>query len=237
MSGIKKETRQKILLEYIPMAVTFIGIVACAIIFKQQVIKTLPVCFSLAIMLFNSRANRIGFLLGATNSVIYIIGYFREGLYGTVISTIFGILVQVTSFFLWKKNAYKQATRFRKLGWKGRTLLVGMLLAAWSTTSFVLWKMNGTEVVLDGLLMVIGFLLPLLQMLAIIESLPLSLLNIFINLVMWLRIIFIGGAFENTTYLISGLYNLYMTIRMTRRWIVLYKEQRTQEMAIKQEKL
>ena len=77
--------------------------------------------------------------------------------------------------------------------------------------------------------MVLGLLLPILQMLAVIESLPLSLLNVCINLAMWLRIIFIGGMFANITYLISALYNLYMTIRMTIRWVSLYKEQTRQD--------
>ena len=226
MNGIKRETKRKILLEYLPMVATFIGIITCAILFKQRVIKTLPVCFSLLIVLLNSRANRIGFLMGATNSVLYIIGYLQEGLYGTVLSAGFGILIQITSFFRWKKNAYKKATKFKTFGWKGRTALCLGLLLSWTATSLVLWQMNGSEVVLDGLITVIGFLLPILQMFAIIESLPLAFLNNCINLTLWVRIIFIGGAVANVTYLISSLYSLYMTIRMALRWNALYQEQK-----------
>ena len=66
---------KKIIFEYLPMSVTAIGVIVCGIVFKQAFIKVLPLIFSLVIMLFNSRANRIGFLLGAINSCIYVIGY------------------------------------------------------------------------------------------------------------------------------------------------------------------
>ena len=100
--------------------------------------------------------------------------------------------------------------------------------------------MGGSEVVLDGLITVLGFLLPILQMFAIIESLPLALLNNLISLTLWVRIVFVGGAIANTTYVISSLYGLYMTTRMVFRWISLYKEQNappatTEEQEILQE--
>ena len=50
MSESSKCTKEKILLEYIPMALTGIGIIVCAIIFKQVFIKVLPLCFSLLII-------------------------------------------------------------------------------------------------------------------------------------------------------------------------------------------
>ena len=180
--------------------------------------------------------------MGATNSVLYIIGYLQERLYGTSLSAAFGIIIQISSFFLWKKNAYKQATKFRKFAWKGRTVLAVGLLVSWATTSLVLWQMGGSEVVLDGLITVLGFLLPILQMFAIIESLPLALLNNLISLTLWVRIVFVGGAIANTTYVISSLYGLYMTTRMVFRWLSLYKEQNapsatTEEQEILQEQL
>ena len=88
----------------------------------------------------------------------------------------------------------------------------------------------------------LGFLLPILQMFAIIESLPLALLNNLISLTLWVRIVFVGGAIANTTYVISSLYGLYMTTRMVFRWLSLYKEQNapsatTEEQEILQEQL
>ena len=74
-------------------------------------------------MLFNSRANRIGFVLGSLNSLIYIIGYLIEGVYGTVFSTFFGIVAGMAAYFRWKKKSYGKATIFRSFSGKQRVLL------------------------------------------------------------------------------------------------------------------
>lgn len=223
-----KTHKKKITTEYIPMALAFIGILSCAIIFKQDWYKTLPLCFSLYIVLVNSHANRIGFLLGAMNSFIYIVGYFTEGLYGTVLTTLVGAMIQIASFFCWKKNSYKKATKFRLLNNKERGLLVVGILAIWGICSFVLYNINGTEYVLDGLTTVLGVIVPIMQMLAIIEALPLSIFSCFIHLIIWIRII-LSGNIANFTYLVSSIYGLYMQIRMALKWIELYKEQQNEE--------
>ena len=149
--------KKAILFEYLPMAVTGIIILVCAIVFKQMFIKVLPLFFSLLIMLFNSRANRIGFILGSINSCIYIIGYLMEGVYGTVASTVFGIVIMLISYFRWKNNAYGKATVFRRFSTRGRVLLALVLCVAWAATSFVLSKIGGTATAIDGLTMVLGF--------------------------------------------------------------------------------
>ena len=117
------------------MALTGVGILICAILFEQMFIKVLPLFFSLLIMLLNSRANRIGFILGAINSCIYIIGYLMEGVYGTVASTVFGIVIMLITYFRWKSNAYGKATVFRRFSARGRVLLTLVLCAAWAATT------------------------------------------------------------------------------------------------------
>ncbi len=222
----QKALRKSILSEYMPMGLAFVGIVICSIVFKQRFINTLPVCISLLIMLFNARANRIGFLMGAANSMIYLVGYFSERLYGTVLSTIFGAAVQLASFFQWKKHSYKEnSTQFRTLknGW--RIAWITGILIAWSITSFVLWKTDGNEVVLDGLVLVLGIILPLADMFAVIDALPLKLLNLFIQLIIWVKIV-CEGNIANITYVIIMLYNVYMGLRQAVRWVALYKEQK-----------
>lgn len=221
-----KDLHKKIYLEYIPLTLTFIGIVSCAIIFKQDFIKTLPTCFSLVIVLLTSRANRIAFLLGAGNCCIYIIGYFMEGVYGTMASTAFSAIMQTATFFTWRKHAYKQATEFKTLSNRNRILIGIGLLIAWGIAMFVLSKASATEFFLDGLLLILGIAIPVMQLFALIDSLPLYLLNSAISCVMWLRIIFVNGVIADVTYLISSIFGLYMTIRTAIKWIALYKEQR-----------
>lgn len=218
------QAQKKIWFEYLPLCVTFVGIVTCAILFKQAFIKTLPVCFSLVIGLLNSRANRIAFLFGATNSLLYIVGYYLEGVYGSMLVAAFSACLQAASFFLWKKRAYKQATEFRALSNKNRILLGVGLLCIWALTSAILSRVGGNEYVLDGLILVLGFTVTIMQMLALVDSCPLNILNVTISLILWIRII-AGGAIANVTYLISSAYTLYMVIKAAKKWITLYKEQ------------
>ena len=150
MKLTKQQTRT-CLFEYLPMLITGVGILICAIVFKQMFIKVLPLFFSLIIMLLNSRANRIGFLLGAANSGIYLIGYFLESVYGTMMSTLFGMAMALIAYFRWKKDSYGKATIFRSFSVTQRIFGAGCLVLAWSICSFILWKMGGTAVVFDGL--------------------------------------------------------------------------------------
>ena len=224
---LDKKKKNTIIYEYTPIAITAIGIIVCAIIFKQTLVKTLPVLFSLLIMLFNSRANRIGFLLGALNSVIYIIGYLQEGVYGTAASTGFGIIMALTAYFCWKKKSYGKATIFRGFSLSGRLLLTALISIAWVISSFVLWKMGGTAVVMDGLVLVLGILVPILNVWAFLEAALLNVLSCTLQLVMWIVIIITNRSLANLTYLIYMTYATYMVGRMFLRWVALYREQRT----------
>ena len=217
--------KKAILFEYIPMAVTGVTILVCAIVFKQMFIKVLPLFFSLFIMLLNSRANRIGFILGAINSCIYIIGYVMEGVYGSVASTVFGIIIMVITYFRWKENAYGKATVFRKFTTRGRILLALVLCIVWAITSFVLWKMNGTATVMDGLSMVLGFAINILNILAYVEAPFLNILSGLCQFFLWVQIVFVNGNYAATTYLVYMIYCSYMIIRTFSRWLALYKEQ------------
>lgn len=227
----KSIRRKKVLYEYIPMALTFIGILTCAIIFKQKVIKTIPVCVSLFVSLFYARANRLGFLLGGLNASIYIIGYVMEGLYGSILTTVFSVIIQLSSFFLWKKRAKKRKATVRKMKPRFCVALVTGMLLAWGLATFILYKSGGTEVVIDGLNVVLGFVIPILQMFGFIDVMPFRMLSSMINLVLWYRIIFIGGNIANLTYLISATYGFYMIIRESIRWISLYKKENAKNQA------
>ena len=218
--------KKAILFEYLPMALTGIIILVCAIVFKQMFIKVLPLFFSLLIMLFNSRANRIGFLLGAINSCIYIIGYLMEGVYGTVASTVFGIVIMLISYFRWKNNAYGKATIFRRFSVQDRVILALVLFVGWMATSFILSKMGGTATVIDGLTMVLGFATNILTIVAYVEAPFLNIISGICQFALWVQIVFINGNYAAITYLVYNVYCTYMIVRTFVRWRKLYKEQR-----------
>ena len=219
-----KIDKKRLLTEYIPLFTAFISIVVCSIVFKQDLIKAIPACISLVIGLLSSRANKICYIMGACNCMIYIIGYFMEKLYGSALQTLFSCVLQITTFFYWTKNSYKHATMFRKMRWWGRVLMVVSLIVGTVVCALVLQSLNASEVWLDSFLLVSGVLGPILTLFAFLEYLPLALLCQLMNDVMWFKIM-ISGSIANITYLILAVYNTYITIRLTKTWLRLYKEQ------------
>lgn len=217
-----------ILFELIPILATLAGILGFGIAYGQVAIKLAPVCISLVVMLFNARANRWGFILGGLNSILYAVGFVMEGLYGSLLSTCFGAVMQFVTFFFWKRRAYGKATMFRRM--KGRTeILCGIgFLLAWLVAALVLRRAGGTEFVLDSMSMLLGFVLPILTMFAYLESLPLNLVNMVVSLALWIRIV-AAGNLANLTYLVYSVYCAYMTVRQTARWVGLYREQRAEK--------
>ncbi len=221
------DKKKAILFEYLPMAMTGIGILICAIVFKQMFIKVLPLFFSLLIMLLNSRANRIGFILGAINSCIYIIGYLMEGVYGSVASTAFGIVIMLITYFRWKSKAYGKATVFRRFSARGRVLLALALCVAWALVAFVLRIMGGTATVIDGLSMVLGFAINILSIVAYVEAPFLNIISGLSQFALWVQIVFVNGNYAAMTYLVYSIYCAYMIARTFYRWLALYKEQQS----------
>ena len=232
----KKELTRKILFDYIPMAVTGICLIVSAIIVKQMPIKLLPTLITLFVMLLSAKANRLTFLLGAANSVLYIIGYLMEGLYGQVALAVFGIVTALIAYFSWKKDSYGKSTIFRTFKLKGKLLLSLVLLVGWAATSLVLWMLNGSAVVLDGLSMVIAFAVSILNIWGYIESPILNVGNTLIQTVMWVQIIFTSGNATAVTYFVSSLYNMYMVSRTAIKWYKLYREQQAKKGEVKEEK-
>ena len=231
MLKLDSQKKRKILLEYIPMVLTFIGILTTAIIFKQKLIKTIPVCVTLFVSLFYARANRLGFLLGGLNASVYIIGYVMEGLYGSILSATFSVIIQLTSFFLWKRRAKRKQAPIRKMKPLLRIFVVMVILLSWGVATFILYKSGGNEVVLDGLTVVLGFAVPILQMLGFVDVLPFRVTSSLIHLILWLRIVFVGGNTANLTYLISAIYCFYMIILEVIKWTALYKKQKQGDLA------
>lgn len=223
--------KKKIIGEYIPMLITFIGIVVSAIIFRQDFIKALPCCITLVVMLFNSRANRLGFILTIINSFIYIIGYFLEGVYGQVASAFFGIVIALFSFFLWRKNARGMATKFRHLSIKQTVLFLVLFIVAYAITCFVLIKIGGQVVYLDGLTFILGVGVNLLTMFAFIEAPFINIVNTVITLGVWLVKMFESNI-SSITYVIISFYNVYMVARTCITYVSIYKKQRKEEKSI-----
>ena len=224
-----KPITKKILLDYIPMAIVAVALIVSAILTNQQFIKLLPTLITLVVMLLNAKANRLGFLLGGINCLIYVIGYFMESLYGTVISTLFGAVLAFLSFARWKKRAYGKATIFVTIKNKFRILGGILFLITWAVVAFIMSKTDNSQYILDSLLMILGIIIPTFTMFAFLEAIPLNIISLITNLIMWI-IIVASGNLAAITYLIAMLYNCYMGGRQTITWIKLYKKQRREQL-------
>ena len=211
--------------EYIPLSLTFILQVVGAIIFKQSFIRTFPICFSLVIALVNSRANRYGFLLGASNCVIYAIVFFSSRLYGSFGQTLASLILQLVAFFMWNKKSYKQATVFRKLKTLWSFLLHVATIVAWLVAFYVMSKTDANMAILDSFVLIAGTACAITDIFAIVDTIVLRVLSVLCQLAMWLIIVAKGSIFD-ITYVIFYLYSVYMTIRLCVKWVLLYKEQK-----------
>ena len=223
-------------LQYLPMLAVFLVILFLAIFFHEKFINVLPLFVSLVVYFLKSKAHPFSFLLDALNCMIFVVIYYRQGLYGSVISISVGIILAILAFIRWKKNAYKQSTIFKKMKPTGVALLVAVLIVSWTISSFVLKYMNGSQVVLDGLVFVLGFIIPFLNVFAYVDVIPLNLLNQVIMCVIWVCVV-IEGDLAKLTYVATTLYAVSMSIVQSVVWIKLYKEQQKMKSLTKEENI
>lgn len=200
------------LIDYLPILVLTPVIIAGGVLAKQAVHKIIPAVATLFIVLLSSKLYRIAFLLGAANCILYSIGYLADGLYGSLLSTLaIGAPLQVISWFLWKRNAYKQATVFRVMKPRWYPLLAAAVAALWGG---MLWGSNRAGgangmIALDSLLFALGLAVTVLMMLAFVEGYALNILNCVLTSVMW-GILTARNA-RDVTYLLIALYTVFRT--------------------------
>ncbi len=206
------------------MLITGVGAFTTAIIFKQPAIQVLPIFVTLFVMLFNSRANRIGFIIGGCNCFFYFISFMMQHLYMTAFSSAFNGVISIISFFMWKRKSYGSATIFRRLKTSMRILFIVIFMIVWSITSYVINLNGGNQAILDSFSGILGFVIPILTMFAFVEDLPLNLISNFISLVMFTILMF--EDLGNFPFLFVNMYNMYMCTKRAITWIKLYKEQK-----------
>ena len=218
-----EKTTKRIITEYIPLILTGVLIIVLGIIYQQSFIKLLPNLISLFVMLFNSRASRLGFLLGGLNCVLYTVVYAITSLWGNVISSVIGALFAFVSYVRWKKRAYGQSTIIKKMKPLYRTLFVAGFIVAWLALSWALSVGGGTQPFLDAYSGVSGILIPILTMFAYIEETPFYTFGTFVSLAMWVMIAIDKPS--EITFVIFSVYSCYMAVKRAITWVKLYRKQ------------
>ena len=200
------------LVDYLPILLLAPVIIGSGALAGQAVYKIIPAVVTLFVVLLSSKLYRIAFLLGAANCILYSIGYFADGLYGSVLSTLVtGVPLQVIGFFLWKRNAYKQATVFRVLKARWYPLLAAAVAALWAGVLYGANRAGGANamIALDSLLFALGLAITVLMMLAFVEGYALNILNCALTSLMFA--VLTAHSTRNVTYLLVALYTVFRT--------------------------
>jgi nicotinamide mononucleotide transporter PnuC len=204
--------------------ITGIAILAAGIICKQEFFLMIPLFISLFVMAFQSDANRLGPLAGAVNSVIYTAAYIYMGVYASAASAfLFSFPIQLGTFFTWKKKAYKNTVIFRKMTALQRVLFIIAILILWAILAIIFIKLKYEYAVLDSITFLLGFIVPILTMLAYIEYTYLWIIQAVIGLLLNIQMVI--NDYKETTYLIYGIYALYCVICAFINVRKFYKEQ------------
>lgn len=216
------KTNKKILI-----LVTGIAILVAGILCKQEFFLMIPLFISLFVMTFQSEANRLGALAGALNSLIYTGTYIYMGVYASAASSfLFSFPIQLGTFFNWKKNAYKKTVIFKKITRKVRVLSIVALLILWGALAGVFTYLKYEYAILDSLIFLLGFIVPVLTMFAYIEYTYLWIISGVIGLL--LNIQMVMNDYRHTTYLIYGVFVLYCQIVAFINVQKFYKEQQNE---------
>lgn len=206
------------------IVVTGIAILTAGILCKQEFFLMIPLFVSLFVMAFQSEANRVGALIGAINSLVYTATYIYMGVYASAASSfLFSFPIQLGTFFMWKKKAYKNTAVFRKMSNKVRVIFTLAVLSAWAVLAAVFAQLKYEYAILDSITFLFGFIIPVLTMLAYIEYTYLWIVQAVIGLL--LNVQMVMNDYKETTYLIYGVYALYCVIGAFINVQRFYKEQ------------
>lgn len=195
----------------IVIVITGIIILITGILTHQNPLLMVPLFISLFVMGFQSEANRIGVLIGSVNSLVYTGAYIYMGVYASAASALlFSFPIQLMTFFRWKRKAYKKTVVFKRMSDKVRVLFSVGVLALWAVTAYIFTLKDYQYAVWDSYLFIMGFIVPILTMLAYIEYTYLWIINCIIGLFLNVQMFLVDHTTAN--YFIYGVYALYSVI-------------------------
>ena len=215
----------KPIIDYTLMAVCFVMIIITGIKEKSHPISVWPLINSLFIMILSMRAYRIAHLLGSINCLIYSIGFFMIGMYGSLISTLcVSFPLQFITFFVWGKRKFKRATMFRKLPIIWEIVLTIGVIGACIVGAMLIGNIEGArQSTLDSICMVLGIIIPFMSMFALVETIIFDIINTSVSFIMWILIIIADPM--QMPYLVSAIFNTYCVVFRAITWVQLYRIQ------------
>ena len=155
---------------YLMVAAAFLGITVTGVMYGCPVYRMIPLCVSLMVMILQTRANRMSFLLGGVNALYYAVVYFSLKLYGmSLYSLLVACPLQIMTWLRWRKNAYAHATVLRRLTGKQRLRWSAGLAGAWIGLYLILDAFGSWYLILDHTISIISTAGNLGSVLSLIE--------------------------------------------------------------------
>ena len=220
-----KRTLNSTVLSLVLLVVTAICITASGILYKQPLLHILPLYISLFISLLQSRVNRIAYLIGAGNSILYAIVYWHFRLYASAVYAIlFSFTIQLATYFLWSKHPSGKATIFRAMKPRQRIGMVLVFIAVWAALYAILSATGSAYRFFDISYSLLGILVSILTMLAFIEYGPLMILSQFISIGLYLAMMRDNPA--QITYLIYTLFSMMCQFMALKKIVALRNKQK-----------
>jgi nicotinamide mononucleotide transporter len=203
---------------------TALLITIAGIIFKQEVIRILPLYVSVIIGFLSAKASRYACLLGGINSIVYAFVYFSFGLYAMAIYSFLACsTLQFVTFIRWNKRAYKHSTEFKTLT-KKQIFGVAVLFIISFIVLYVVMTMAGSSYrIIDNSVTLVGIFQLILMVLSFKEFTWLALVTGVLSIILDGRMSFDYPA--QITYLIFSSYSFVCIVRQHIAVKKLYKEQ------------
>lgn len=210
--------------QFILLICTAVLIIICGIWFHTPFFRLFPLFISLFIILYQSEANRYAFLAGGLNSINYSIVYASIGIYASAASALlFSCPMQIATFILWNRRAYKKTVVFRKMSFKIRLITLTCFIAAWCAVFWILKAVGSEYAFLDNTSMLLGILVTVLTLLAFREYSALHLLHVAVSLALQIQLS--CSDISNLPLLIYSIYTAVCAVRTAINVRHLCKEQ------------
>lgn len=218
-----KIDKKTLWLDYVPTVFTAGLIIIFAILREQSFLKTLPTLVTLIVQLLLVRANRVAFLIGGANSLLYGMSFYCELLYFSAFkAVVITAPVQFFSYFNWKKKSSEGKTCIRVLSMPMRLAIIGAIAAVWLLCFRFLGAVisSGRFVGADSFVFVIGVAVPILSAFGYADAQYLNIAACAVSLGMWVAITVEEP--QNINFAFIAAYNLFRVAEAAVSWTQMY---------------
>ena len=199
------------------VTLTVVGIIASStavFIYSKDpmdLLEVSPLFVSIVIMRFNSRAMRIGLLMGGINSILYAVVYYSMGYFSNALSCIvISFPIQIMTFILWSRRKSGLTTKFRNFTRKQRLLLYAGFIAVYIPWLIIDIKIGAASPIFDAATSLLGFISPFITAFAFIDYTYLSFAGCVLSVLM--HAMNIAGDPAQIPFLIYSIYSTICTV-------------------------